>query len=86
MCVCVCVYKCVLGDSLSFKHVWLNNKDTFYQYNFILRPFRFSYKCLSFRLELVNESTRNNFGKFSHQFQPKTKTLIRKIERILIKL
>ena len=25
------------------------------------------------------------FGKFIHQFQPETKTLIRKLERILIK-
>ena len=30
--MCVCVW---LGSSLSFKHVWLNNKDTFCQYNFI---------------------------------------------------
>ena len=27
-----------------------------------------------------------NFGKFIHQIQPETKTLIRKLERILIKL
>ena len=27
-----------------------------------------------------------NFGKFIHQFQPETKTLIKKLERILIKL
>ena len=27
-----------------------------------------------------------NFGKFIHQFQPETKTLIRKLERILTKL
>ena len=33
-----------------------------------------------------SESTRDNFGKFIHQFQPKYKTLIRKLERILIKL
>ena len=32
------------------------------------------------------ERARDNFGKFLHQFQPKTKTLIRKLERILIKL
>ena len=34
----------------------------------------------------VFESARDNFGKFIHQFQPETKTLIRKLERILIKL
>ena len=28
----------------------------------------------------------DNFGKFIQPFQPKTKTLIRKLERILIKL
>ena len=33
-----------------------------------------------------SESDRENFGKFIHQFQPDTKTLIRKLERILIKL
>ena len=32
-----------------------------------------------------SERTRDNFGKFIYQFQPKTKTLIRKLERILIK-
>ena len=31
-------------------------------------------------------SAWNNFGKFIHQFQPETKTLIRKLKRILIKL
>ena len=30
-------------------------------------------------------SARDNFGKFIHQFQPETKTLIKKLERILIK-
>ena len=29
------------------------------------------------------KSTWDNFGKFIHQFQPETKTLIRKLERIL---
>ena len=33
-----------------------------------------------------SESTRDSFGKFNHQFQPETKTLIKKLERILIKL
>ena len=33
-----------------------------------------------------SESAGNNFGKFIHQFQPETKTLIRKLEKILIKL
>ena len=33
-----------------------------------------------------SESTRDNFSKFIHQFQPETKTLIRKLEKILIKL
>ena len=34
----------------------------------------------------MSESARYNFGKFVHQFQPENKTLIRKLERILIKL
>ena len=33
-----------------------------------------------------SESARDNFGKFIYQFQPETKTLLRKLERILIKL
>ena len=33
-----------------------------------------------------SESAWGNFGKFLHQFQPETKTLIRKLERILVKL
>ena len=33
-----------------------------------------------------SESAQDNFGKFIHQFQPKTKTLNRKLKRILIKL
>ena len=33
-----------------------------------------------------SKSIRDNFGKFVNQFQPKTKTLVRKPERILIKL
>ena len=32
-----------------------------------------------------SESTWDNFGKLIHQLQPETKTLIRKLERILIK-
>ena len=34
----------------------------------------------------VSESAQDNFGKFIHQFQPETKTLIRKLESILMKL
>ena len=33
-----------------------------------------------------SESAWDNFGKFPHQFQPETNTLIRKLKRILIKL
>ena len=33
-----------------------------------------------------SKSAGDNFGKFIHQFQPETETLIRKLERILIKL
>ena len=33
-----------------------------------------------------SESTQDNFGKFIYQLQPKTKTLVWKLERIIIKL
>ena len=32
------------------------------------------------------KSDLDNFGKFIYQFQPEAKTVIRKLERILIKL
>ena len=32
-----------------------------------------------------SESAQDNFGKFIQQFQPETKTLTRKLERILTK-
>ena len=32
------------------------------------------------------ESDRDNFGKFFNQLQPKTKALVRKLEKTLIKL
>ena len=35
---------------------------------------------------MSSESARDNFGKFTYQLQPKTKTLVRKSERLLIKL
>ena len=31
-------------------------------------------------------NAQDNFGKFIHQFQPETKTIIRKLEEVLIKL
>ena len=33
-----------------------------------------------------SESAWDNFDKYIHEFQPETMTLIRKLERILIKL
>ena len=33
-----------------------------------------------------SKSAQDNFGKFIYQFQPETKTLIRKLERILNEL
>ena len=33
-----------------------------------------------------SESAQDNFGKFIHQLEPETKILIRKLERILMKL
>ena len=50
---------------------------------------KFPDKCLGFTLELDNEFTKSawgNFGKMIYQFQPETKAIIRKLERILIKL
>ena len=41
-----------------------------------------SLRCIVSRLK----STQDNFGKFIHQFRPDIKTLIRKLEGILIKL
>ena len=41
-----------------------------------------SLRCIARRLE----GARDNFGKFIYQLPPKTKTLVRKLERILLKL
>ena len=46
------------GSSLSFKHVWLDNKDTFCSYDLIKNPFKFPNQCLDFWFELVNEFTK----------------------------
>ena len=53
-----------------YKDVWLDSKDTFCLFNLIKTLSSFD-KCYGFRLELVNKFT---------------KTLIRKLERILIEL
>ena len=47
VCVCVCVCVCVwLVSSLSFNHVWLDNKDTLCLYNFIKFLFSFQVSIL----------------------------------------
>ena len=70
VCVCVCVW---LSSRRSFKHVWLNNKDTFCLYNFIKIPSGFLIdKCLAFRLELMDELTKivpSAFGPFMGHHQ-----------------
>ena len=110
MCVCVCVCVCVwLGRNLLFKHIWLNNKDTFYLYDFIkilssfliivlisgwnwlgnlpIDPQRYRYSLVKRQINYNKEkmNTFNTVGKFIHLFQPETKTIIRKLESILIK-
>ena len=42
-----------MGSSHSFRHVWLNNKDTFGSILFI-KLYKDSDKCFGFRLELAN--------------------------------
>ena len=80
-----------MGNSLSFKHVWLN-KDACCLYNFIkifssfLRSILFSGWNWWINLPKLSRALSDNFGKFIHQFKSKTKTLFRKLECILIKL
>ena len=83
MCVCVCV--CELGTSPSFKHVSLNNKDKFCLYSLfkILSNTPYTNKQPLMMAYEGSESARDNFGKFIYQFQPETKTLIRKLEKDL---
>ena len=57
---------------MSFESFWNNTPYTSKQ------PLMMAYEG--------SESTQDNFGKFIYQFQPETKTLIRKLERILNKL
>ena len=128
-CVCVRVGGWVkLGSSLSFKHVWLNNKDTFCLYDFmkILSNFRisllvsgwnlFNQTCLNERLLLnytylkihdpilqltkivapksitvvlwkdkLSTIKKHKHRKYwrSGQFQLKTKTLLKKLKKII---
>ena len=84
MCVCVCVYVCV-GSGRSFKHVSSNNKDKFCLYNLfkILSSFLISVLVSGWNWPMKGSKA---LGKFIYQFQPETKTLIRKLERILNKL
>ena len=56
---------------------FLNFKNSFRLYT-CKQPLMMAYE--------MSKSVWDNFGKFIHQFQPETKTLIRKLERILIKL
>ena len=49
-----------------------------YKHNLNKQPLMMAYER--------SESARDNFGKFIYQFQPETKTFIRKPERILNKL
>ena len=60
--VCVCVY---LGSSLSFQHVWLNNKDKFCQHNFI--------KILS--SFLISVLLSRKYGIFKKKNKKKTKSI-----------
>ena len=45
------------------------------------------YRLICHKTQTTNydrfESARDNFGKFIHQFQPETKTLIRKLENFI---
>ena len=52
--------------------------DIYYVYYICKQPFLMAYERF--------ESARDNFGKFIHQFQSETKTLIRKLKWILIRL
>ena len=72
------------SQPLKSTEIILKNQKTF---NTHLKNYT-SYTCKQ-PLLMANEgseSAQDNFGKFIHQFQPETKTLIRKLERILIKL
>ena len=82
-----------LGSCRSLKHVSLN-KNKFCPYNLMKILLSFLINVLDSgwnwwmnlpKLSLIC-CDRDNFGKFIQQFQPETKTFIRKLERILIKL
>ena len=73
-------------------YVWLNNKDTFFLYIFIkiLSSFLINVLVSGWNWWMIFTkivpSAFGHFGKFIRQFQPETKTLIRKLEKILMKL
>ena len=71
MCVCVCVCVCVC---LSFKHVWLNNKDTFLSINFIkiVSSFLISVLVLGWNWEMNLSKLSQAFYKKKHSLHEQT--------------
>ena len=69
--LCICIVLLCYKIPKTFKLF----KNTFYTCK---QPLMMAYER--------SENARDNFGKFIHQFQPETKTFIRKLDRILIKL
>ena len=59
----------------------------FYNVKTLLKMFKNNlYTCKPLLMKAYErfENARDNLGKFINQFQPKTKTLVRKLERILL--
>ena len=98
ICVCVCVYVCVCVSACIYKtcmyvckymcvgiyiniyiyvciyiYIYIHTNLYIYIYIYIYISNNIDTFCLY------------NFGEFIHQFQPETKTLTRKLERILLK-
>ena len=93
MCVCVkyaCmyIYMCIYA----YMYVYLCKCVCIYIHACVCVSYQNVKKILYISKQAVmmayerSESARDNFGKFMHQYQPEIQTLIRKLERILIKL
>ena len=89
ICVYKCIYKCLCVYVHRYMCTYVGIHVCIYSYvryiYIYIYPDNVLVSGLNWWINLPKllESARDNIGKFIHQFKPKTKTLIKKLERIL---
>ena len=69
---------CLVKRQINYNKETINTRNTEAHNNICKQLLMIAYER--------SKRTQDNFSKFTHQFRPEAKTLIRKLERILIKL